>query len=396
MWPRKSVLPPVGIRPLFVSGALLLAPVLIASAQEITHWRNVDFSGALMPSTRGANVRYYELNVSDNARPSIDPATDSHASPKSAQKATNRRSAAVPEASPFVDLCTDTGGDVFFVIGRADLTPSAMTALDNLGKAATQGALRDYNLQIEGHTCNIGTTESNLTLSEERAQSVSTYLVNHAKVEPDRIRSIGYGDTRPIVSNDDAEQRARNRRVRIVRLEKRLLGPAVDPNGGEAIHTRGFSGGSLIDIEAYASPHPEQGNVSARRLRSEGEKLASGSGVQFRVSVYEGCHLFVFLRDATNKVSCVFPDAMDLESGNGRWVDWRTEQILPSENNFYRLGVGTGKDTVFIIASRIPIKNISGLMSMMASQECGALSDPSSFQDLECHAVSYNINEGNP
>jgi OmpA-OmpF porin, OOP family len=70
---------------------------------------------------------------------------------------------------------------------------------------------------IEGHTDNSGSSEYNLQLSQLRAQSVESFLLGSG-VPPDRIRAIGYGETRPEAPNDSATGRQQNRRVEIVIL----------------------------------------------------------------------------------------------------------------------------------------------------------------------------------
>ena len=76
----------------------------------------------------------------------------------------------------------------------------------------------DRKILIEGHTDNTGSSEYNLQLSQLRAQSVESYLVSSG-VPADRIRAIGYGETRPEAPNDSATGRQQNRRVEIVILD---------------------------------------------------------------------------------------------------------------------------------------------------------------------------------
>ena len=68
---------------------------------------------------------------------------------------------------------------------------------------------------VEGHTDSQGTAASNQELSEKRAQAVRDYLVSRG-IAADRIKSQGFGPTRPIGENSSAEGRANNRRVEIV------------------------------------------------------------------------------------------------------------------------------------------------------------------------------------
>jgi len=66
----------------------------------------------------------------------------------------------------------------------------------------------------EGHTDAVGSPEYNQKLSERRAEAVRQYLVDGG-IQPDRIRLEGYGESRPVASNDTADGRAQNRRVEL-------------------------------------------------------------------------------------------------------------------------------------------------------------------------------------
>jgi outer membrane protein OmpA-like peptidoglycan-associated protein len=69
-------------------------------------------------------------------------------------------------------------------------------------------------LSVEGHTDSTGQDSYNMNLSRERAQSVKAYLANQ-DIMAARISTSGFGETRPIATNDTANGRAQNRRVEI-------------------------------------------------------------------------------------------------------------------------------------------------------------------------------------
>ena len=77
------------------------------------------------------------------------------------------------------------------------------------------------NLQIEiiGHTDNIGDASSNLILSRRRAAIVMDYLI-HRGILANRLRANGFGDKQPIASNDTEDTRQLNRRVEFRILKK--------------------------------------------------------------------------------------------------------------------------------------------------------------------------------
>lgn len=75
---------------------------------------------------------------------------------------------------------------------------------------------KDWKMQIEGHTDNIGGDDFNKTLSEKRAASVKQYLVN-AGIDENRMTAVGLGMTKPIGTNVTEHGRAQNRRVELVK-----------------------------------------------------------------------------------------------------------------------------------------------------------------------------------
>ncbi|MDA8179048.1 MAG: OmpA family protein [Desulfobacteria bacterium] len=77
-----------------------------------------------------------------------------------------------------------------------------------------------YNISVEGHTDSVGKDKYNQALSERRAAAVKKYIEEHGAAHPDRIKTVGYGKTRPIADNRTAEGRFRNRRVEILILSE--------------------------------------------------------------------------------------------------------------------------------------------------------------------------------
>ena len=114
--------------------------------------------------------------------------------------------------------------EVLFDSGKAELKSTAIEALDKVGSVIKQ-KVADRDIGIEGHTDNqpirVSGWKSNWELSTARAISVLHSLEN-AGVKPNRMVASGYGEYRPVVSNDDASGRSKNRRVEIVILPKKL------------------------------------------------------------------------------------------------------------------------------------------------------------------------------
>jgi outer membrane protein OmpA-like peptidoglycan-associated protein len=72
------------------------------------------------------------------------------------------------------------------------------------------------SMTVEGHTDANGSDSANLILSQDRADAVKQYLVTSFGANPERVTSIGYGEARPVSTNETAEGRARNRRIDLV------------------------------------------------------------------------------------------------------------------------------------------------------------------------------------
>jgi len=131
-------------------------------------------------------------------------------------------------AMPWIDASiTEHGvtinleGSVAFEPGIADISPRVFPALEGIGKLINKipNAVR-----VEGHSDNVPISTpkfpSNWELSIARAVNVTKYLIAHANVSPLRLSAAGYGDSKPLLSNDTAKHRAKNRRVEIVLLRE--------------------------------------------------------------------------------------------------------------------------------------------------------------------------------
>lgn len=99
----------------------------------------------------------------------------------------------------------------FFYYLSDDINKATSALLDDIAKFMIK--YKGVKITLEGHTCNIGVTEeSNMELSERRANSVKKYLLNKG-IESDRLEISGFGSARPILSNKTEYGRIKNRRV---------------------------------------------------------------------------------------------------------------------------------------------------------------------------------------
>ncbi len=128
----------------------------------------------------------------------------------------SRRNPVASADQPFADLIPGKAivfQRVVFQQSEYVLLPESYTELDKLVQALrTTPALQ---IEIAGHTDNVGDKRLNLTLSEFRAKVVANYLIRHG-IADTRVTAKGYGGSRPITDNASETQRAQNRRVEFI------------------------------------------------------------------------------------------------------------------------------------------------------------------------------------
>lgn len=100
---------------------------------------------------------------------------------------------------------------VLFATGQSTLSSTARTNLDKL--TIILNRYPDTDLEIDGHTDNVGSDASNQALSERRADAVAAYLMTNSGIARARIKTVGKGEMYPKYSNETESGRAGNRRV---------------------------------------------------------------------------------------------------------------------------------------------------------------------------------------
>lgn len=111
--------------------------------------------------------------------------------------------------------------ELLFNPGRAEINPEGNLVLNKIGEIVKESNLA---VGVEGHTDNVPISTnrfpSNWELSIARAVSVVTCLAEEVGVNPVQLSAVGYGDTKPRVSNDTPENRRKNRRVKFILVPK--------------------------------------------------------------------------------------------------------------------------------------------------------------------------------
>ena len=111
---------------------------------------------------------------------------------------------------PTIDL------EVYFDYNSAVITSVAEPQLDELGAALTDPRLKGAIISIGGHTDGVGGDAFNKKLSERRAAMIKEYLIDNFQLSAAKLRTIGYGKTRPKSKMDP--NAPENRRVEVVNL----------------------------------------------------------------------------------------------------------------------------------------------------------------------------------
>ncbi len=106
-------------------------------------------------------------------------------------------------------------GNIYFNSGSARLSDASIPLLTNLHDIVSR--CPDLKIEIGGHTDSDGSETANQALSQRRAQAVNNYLVDQG-IASDRLVTVGYGESRPVMSNDSADGKRRNRRIEFIPL----------------------------------------------------------------------------------------------------------------------------------------------------------------------------------
>jgi outer membrane protein OmpA-like peptidoglycan-associated protein len=117
------------------------------------------------------------------------------------------------QSMPHIDL------EVYFDFDSSEITPEAEGQLRELGKALADAKLKGATIAINGHTDAVGGDAFNKRLSERRAASIKTYLIDSFGLVASNLRTVGYGKSR--LKNTSDPFAAENRRVEVVNMASR-------------------------------------------------------------------------------------------------------------------------------------------------------------------------------
>ncbi len=198
----------------------------IATAQEVAKQKSAEAAVADAARQRDQIRLEARTMEADQAKRSAEQAK---AEADAARMAAESQAAATRDAQAQADALaaqladlkakqTDRGivmtmGDVLFNVDQSNLTAGGMQVLQKLADVMREHP--DRNVMVEGFTDSTGSEEHNLQLSQRRAESVRSALMNMG-IEGTRISTRGYGEAYPVASNANSADRQLNRRVEIV------------------------------------------------------------------------------------------------------------------------------------------------------------------------------------
>jgi outer membrane protein OmpA-like peptidoglycan-associated protein len=104
---------------------------------------------------------------------------------------------------------------ILFETGKAAIQPASQACLNEITKLLKKNAA--WKMTIEGHTDNVGVKETNMKLSQQRAEAVRSWLAAHG-IDAGRLAAKGFGDSKPVADNSSDDGRAKNRRVALVKM----------------------------------------------------------------------------------------------------------------------------------------------------------------------------------
>ncbi|MFO7671892.1 MAG: OmpA family protein [Bacteroidales bacterium] len=128
-------------------------------------------------------------------------------------------------------IIVEFNSNVLFGFDESNLSGDAKTSLDKL--VVVLNTYPDTDIEVQGHTDNKGSESYNQSLSERRANSVSTYLVSK-DITPSRLTIKGFGETAPKYENNSAEGRTSNRRVEFLIIANEKMKAEAEKAAGSS------------------------------------------------------------------------------------------------------------------------------------------------------------------
>jgi outer membrane protein OmpA-like peptidoglycan-associated protein len=125
----------------------------------------------------------------------------------------------------------DENSGVYFDTAKYNVNAASQAVLDKL--AAVLVEYPDTDVLVVGHTDSVGADAMNMTLSKNRAESVTNYFIQTKGLSPSRFQTNWYGETAPVADNSTAEGRSKNRRVNLAILPNKKMKEDAEKEAGK-------------------------------------------------------------------------------------------------------------------------------------------------------------------
>jgi len=184
----------------------------VSSIAEITKWDN----GKIVYSKKVRITKPGQMiDVPDSDNVEITAEADGYIPKKVIiSKKDNNRKITLDRIEKGKALVVD---NIYFEINEAYLKKESLNILDKMIKAMKQN--KKIKIEVRGHTDSTGTGKHNKKLSGRRADSVIEYMIKNG-ISPERLKSMGFGESSPIASNKSRKGRRKNRRTEFYILDK--------------------------------------------------------------------------------------------------------------------------------------------------------------------------------
>ena len=144
----------------------------------------------------------------ENARRKLEVEAAALKAAAEAEAEVKRKAEVTACRNKFSDIASK--GGITFKTGGAAFDKRALGTLDELVRTAK--SCTNIVITVEGHTDSAGSEEANKHLSQRRAQAVVDYFIGSG-LDTNHLKAVGYGETKPIATNDTARGRGKNRRI---------------------------------------------------------------------------------------------------------------------------------------------------------------------------------------
>ncbi|BBO89669.1 OmpA family protein [Desulfosarcina ovata] len=234
-----------------------------------------------------------------------------------------------------------------FALDSAKLSERSKAVLTNLGQALEKKALRGYLYQLEGHTCDLGTEEHNMDLSQRRALAVRNYLADNFELDSKQFEVAWFGETQPLGPNTDETARHQNRRV-VIKNTLKAFDLSIDGNQPVVMQVKCLRG-------------------QVEEVVSDGETLAADDRYAVEFKTTDQMYVYLYQVDTIGKQQPLFPNAKFSDSNNPVPPD--SYRRLPSPGQWFFLDDKSGKEQIILFAAKKTIDDPNAYCAELVSDE---------------------------